>query len=311
MKLRKRPAVYKSISLLLLLFVWQKVRGAACCGGASNIPTLLTGDDRLQLTASVSSGEVVAEATTQGNVLYRAYTDEEFRQSVQLDGAVLLSDRFQLGWSLPLLRRSRSRNGVSEAAAGLGDVSASLAYELLPQWEYSPWQPKVFVFASLTLPTGGSTYDSATLYRVDSRGRGFVTPSIGIAALQIWGDFDALISLEGHHSLARDYANAAGTFHLQPGWGASGSIGAGWNPGNLRVGLSVSPQWEEGVLTTGAVNGLASSQQTWTASAQLSYLFESTLSASLIYSDQTWLGGAQNSALNRSLFVRIQKRWER
>ncbi|MEZ4752392.1 MAG: hypothetical protein R3B54_17695 [Bdellovibrionota bacterium] len=311
MKLRKVPGVCRSISLLLLMVVGQRAPGAACCGGASNIPTLLSGDDRFQLSATVSSGSVVAEATTQGKVLYRAYSDEEYRQSVQLDGAVLLSDRLQLGWSLPVLRRGRSRAGVSEASAGLGDVAANVAFELLPQWEYSPWKPKVFVFASLTLPTGGSTYDSTTLYRVDARGRGFVTPAVGFAALQTWGNFDALLSVEAHHSFARDYSNAAGTFHLNPGWGASGSLGAGWSPGNLRLGLSVSPQWEQGVLTTGAVNARSSSQQSWTASAQLSYMIETTLSASLIYSDQTWLGGAQNSALNRSLFVRIQKRWER
>lgn len=309
--MRRVPGVFKSSSFLVFLFFWQTAHGAACCGGASNIPTVLSGDDRLQLTATVSSGAVVAEATTQGNVLYRAYTDEEFRQSVQLDGAVLISDRFQLGWSLPVLRRSRSRTGVSEDAAGLGDVSANLAYELLPQWEYSPWKPKVFLFASLSLPTGGSTYDSTTLYRVDARGRGFVTPAVGLAALQTWGDFDALLSIEAHHSFSRDYTNAAGTFHLSPGWGASGSLGAGWSPGNLRIGLSVSPQWEQGVVTTGAVSALSSPQRSWTASAQLSYMIETTLSASLIYADQTWLGGAQNSALNRSLFVRIQKRWER
>ncbi len=298
------------ISLLLSLLFSLESNAAPCCGGTANVPSLITGDDRAQISTTFSSSYTVAESLVDGGVRYRHNSDNESTQTLRLDAATLLSDRFQLGTTLPILRRSRSRSGNQAESTGIGDIALNLGYELLPEWSYSSWRPKGILFLTTTLPTGGSIYESSALYRVDSRGRGFYALSLGSLFLKNWGDWDLSLLGELHRAFSRTIQNDSGSLGLHPGWGASGSLSAGWNPGAFRVGVALSPSFEEPVATDGIVVGSGEKSSLWTVALQLSYLVDPTLSTSLTYSDQTLISG-HNSNLNRGIALLIQKRWER
>lgn len=277
------------------------------------MPSLISGDDRAQVTATFSTATVVAEAPVGGGVSYRSTSDKEQAQSLRLDAATLLSDRLQAGVTLPLMLRSRIRGTNQAEAAGLGDMAFSLGYEFLPEWSYSAWRPKGLVFLSATLPTGGSIYDSTKLYRVDSRGRGFFAFSLGTLLTKSWGDWDGSLLVEGHRALPRTITNDLGTLGLKPGWGMSAMASVGVSPwgGDFRLGLSLAASAEDPTATDGIVVGRGEATSLWTTAAQLSYMASSELSLSLIYSDQTLIRGSANSALNRGFAFLIQKRWER
>jgi len=306
--------IKRSLFLLVLLNAYSiQLISAPCCGGSANIPSLISGDNESQFTATFSSGNVIAEAPVEGGIKYRKESDRETIQSLRLDSAILLSDRAQAGFSLPVIRRSRERGSNFAESTGLGDISVSLGYEVLPEWTYSIWQPRGIIFLSGTIPTGGSLYDAKELYKVDSRGRGLWGVSTGVLFTKVLGNWDFSFLAEGHHGFSREIRNDLGVLQLNPGWGGSGLLSAGVSPagGNIRLGLSVAPSFEEPIATGGIISGRGESVALWTTSGQVSYLPSNTMSMSLMVSDQTLIHASQNSSLNRTFAFLIQKRFER
>ena len=305
----------KTTFILILFFsFWIKeVFGAACCGGTANIPSLISGDDSSQISTTLISSQIVAEAPVGGCIKYRKSNDQETAQTLKIDGATLLSDRWQTGFTVPITRRARTRGQNEASASGLGDISLNVGYEALPEWTYSAWRPKGVVFLTATLPTGSSIYDAKELYRIDSRGRGFYSFSAGALMLKNWGMWDASLVAEAHRPFSRTITNEAGELNLKPGWGTSGSLGVGVSPlnGDFRIGISVSPSYESPIATEGIVSGQGEKVALWTSTAQVSYMVNDLLSMSLTYSDQTLIKASDNSALNRSFAFLMQKRWER
>lgn len=305
--------IKRAAFLFLCLVSFRGAGAAPCCGGTANVPSLITGDDRSQISATLSTASVVADAPVGGGVAFRGENDREQAQTLRVDAALLLTDRVQAGVTVPVTRRARTRNNNPAEATGLGDVSASVGYEILPEWSYSAWRPKGLVFLTTTLPTGGSLYDATQMYRIDSRGRGFFALSLGTLLTKAWGDWDTSLLLEGHRALSRTINNELGSLVVSPGWGGSGMLSAGLSPGggSIRLGASLAPSFEQGNTTSGLVAGTGENITLWTTAAQLSYLASTELSFSFIYSDQTLIRASDNSALNRSFAFLVQKRWER
>lgn len=296
----------------LLGFV-RAASAAPCCGGASALPQLITGDDRAQVSASLSHGNVIGDAPPQGIPVFRAASDSERVQILRFDAAYLVEERLQVGMGLPIVRRSRNfseKDGSS--ATGLGDLGASAAYEFLPQWTYSAWKPRGFVFTQITVPTGPSIYDASQSHLVDARGRGYWSAAAGVAFVKSWGNWDALASIEGHRSFSRTVSSSDGqSISLHPGWGASALLGGGFSPGggDLRLGLSLSPVHEGAIDVEGGVTSRSEAQLVWNTSAQVGYLLSPEWSSSLAYTDQTLLGPARNVSLSRTVMLSLQHRW--
>jgi hypothetical protein len=291
---------------------------ASCCGGGSAAPTMITGDDLAQFSASLSQGQVIGDAPTSGLPVFRADGDTEQIQTLRLEGAYLLTDRWQTGASLALSRRSRVTSRTdSSSASGLGDITLSAAYEVLPEWEYSAWKPRGFLFAQFLIPTGGSIYEasfSATQpWGLDSRGRGFDTGGLGALFTKSWSSWDSSILVETHRAFSRTFATAPGPLKLIPGWGASASAGAGYSPSGVpvRFGLSLAPSYEGGIASEGTVTSSSDSQLVWNTSAQLGWMVTHGSTLSAIYTDQTLVGPASNASLSRTFALSYQKRWER
>jgi hypothetical protein len=291
---------------------------APCCGGGSAAPTILTGDDHAQLSASLSQAQVIGDAPTQGTAVFRADGDLEQTQTLKVEGAYLFSDRWQFGATLPVVRRSRSTPATQSTSTGFGDLNLNLAYEWLPEWEYSVWKPRGFVFYQELIPTGGSIYESSfnsiDPWGLNARGRGFFASGIGAVFLKSWGGWDAAFVGEGHRSFSRTFSTFDGSLELSPGWGGSLALAGGFSPSSLplRFGLSLSPAFEEGVRARSAsLDSTSDPQLVWTTSVLLGWLVghESTVSA--IYSDQTLLGPASNASLSRTVSISFQRRWQR
>jgi hypothetical protein len=297
---------------LLVLLLSPGARAAPCCGGGSAIPSLIAGDDRAQFQASVSHGSVIGDTNPGGVSVFRTSGDSEQTDIFRMDGAYRVLDRLQLAAGLPLMRRYRNVNASEAKASGLGDAQLSATYEILPEWSYSAWQPHGFLFVQTTLPTSPSTYDAVAPYQLDARGRGFLSFGVGGVLLKTISDWDFALSLETHRSLPRSVTAAdGGALALTPGFGASVLGGAGYSPGGgaLRLGLGLSPVWEQGIDAQGEMSSMSAAQLVWSLSASLSYALSSEWSAMAVYSDQTWVGPARNVSLSRTFQASLQKRW--
>jgi hypothetical protein len=302
----------------LSLALSPSAHAAACCGAGSAAPTVITGDDRAQLSASLSQSRIIGDAPASGLPVFRADGDNEQIQTLRLEGALLLSDRWQAGASLPFSRRARSTPSSASSASGLGDIGLSAAYELLPEWEYSAWRPRGFVFVQALIPTGGSIYeasfDATEPWGLTARGRGFYALGAGTVFLKTWGNWDASAVAEAHRSFARTFAaQTDAELRLVPGWGGSAALAAGYSPARLplRLGLAISPAYEGSVEALGLVDSTSDPQLVWNASAQLSWMAGHASALSAIYTDQTLMGPATNVSLSRSLALLYQQRWER
>lgn len=298
----------KKICLIFaMLFSSTASWAASCCGGGFAFPALILGDDKAQVTSSISYGQITDDVLTNQKWVRR---DDSNRSSTfKMEAAVLVSDTLQTGISIPIVSRKIS----NEESTGLGDISLSLGHETFPELSYSRWKPKGVTFLQLTLPTSPSIYDASNTLAVDSRGRGFFTLGGGLALIKVFGTWDANSSLELHKSFARNFnsSSAGGEISATPGWGHSWTVGAGYNKGDWRLGTSFTGMYEDAIEISGAQSSDGSTQKniTWTMVAN--YMMDLENAWTISYADQTLFGNPQNTSLSKTLTVSFQTRWQR
>lgn len=300
----------------IAFFIPAQAWSAACCGGSSALPSLITGDDKALISASIARSRIDTDVYTNGIWQKRKLDDES--DLYKIDVAHIISDRTQAGLSLPIQAR-RKEGDQGGKSSGLADVSTQFAYEYLPDWDYNPYRPKGIGFISLTLPTGKSIDESTDGLGLDSRGRGFWALGVGTILTKSWvsgeNGFDVNSVLEVHRALAKHTQNSLTSGTLRPGTGGTISVGSGYNIHNIRVGANLSWFYEDPVtFDTDSSNYMDSSgavQRFATGSLSSSYLFTDNWSATLTYADQTLFGDPTNTTLAKSLSLMIQKRWLR
>ncbi len=293
---------------LALLLAASQAQSSACCGGGSSLPSLITGDDKAQVTTSLSSSNVNVDVQADG--YWDAHADRDLTRTFKIEAARIFNDRYQSGFSLPI--QSREKSGAEQqSSSGLGDLSAQVGYEYLPDWDYSPWRPKGIGFISLVFPSGKSIYEVDSPTGVESHGRGFWTIGAGTVLTKSWESWDANSVFEVHRSLNRQVSNRVLNGTLSPGNGASFAISTGYNLSALRIGAGVTYSYEDPVVITGDNPSQGNLQRFATGVLSVSYLFKDSWSGTVSLSDQTMFGEPTNAALSRGLALMLQKRWQR
>ena len=292
-------------------------QAAACCGGTSAAPGLLTGDDTHQLTISASSSTVIGDVPEQGWALYRSASTSEVIRTFRLEGSMLVSESWQIGLSVPMIRKEFISLRNSDSATSLGDLSVTVAHETWPEFGYSAWMPRGFTFLSLSAPMAASIYETTRAGAVDAIGSGFWRASAGALLLKSWNSWDVSLLGETHYSFTRNFQGSFETESLwvSPGWGLSAAFGAGWSFTStpVRLGARFQPVFNQGRTTwsDSSTQALSASQQVWNSSLDLSWLASPEWSAVATYTDQTWLGPAKNTTLSRTFAFNLQRRWPR
>jgi hypothetical protein len=292
--------------LVSMIFAASIARAAACCGGGLPVPALVLGDEKANLSSTLSYSTVATDVGSDGVWQHRNITENA--QTLRLDTAHVLDDRFQIGASLPIVRRARNE----DARTGLGDVAINGGYEFLPEWDYSPWKPRGLGYLQLTLPTGRSIYEATDVNQLDSTGRGFWALGTGAAFTKIRGAYDGAVLVDLHRSFGKSVnGTSAGDLQLSPGWGGSVTLGAGRTFKDVRVGASLAWIYEDGTKVSGG--GLPDGSLSRYAAAGLSMIYSPSRdwSASASYSDQTLFGTPVNTPLSRSFIVSYQHRFPR
>ena len=163
------------------------------------------------------------------------------------------------------------------------------------------------MFAQLTLPTGGSIYDSRDIYATDARGRGFYTVSTGFNLIKSWGVWDASVRGALSKSLPRTFHPADGSaLSVDPSWGWNAALTVGASPGggDWRVGFTLNPSYE-------GRSSVASSMLVWNTVFDVARVFDRKWAFAISYADQTLTGPAWNVALNRTFGLSLRYKWER
>lgn len=300
----KRLFLY-AFSLFYGLLSAHQVWAAACCGGGVSIPSLIAGDDKALFSAAYSYSQIASDVYTDG--LWRKRTSNETIETLRLESAHIFADRWQVGASVPIVRRARAE----DSSSGLGDLGTTLGYEYLPDWNYNPWRPKGIGYLQLTFPTGRSIQESESDFQLDSRGRGFWALALGTILSKGFERWDFFANISAHRSLSKSYSNSSSRGELKPGWGTEAALGVGYNLANLRLGGSLAWTYEDAVDVEGDVNSKGSSQRFATGSLIATYNVDDDWTTSLSYQDQTWFGSPANTTLSQGLWLQVQRRFAR
>jgi len=289
-----------------MIFLWfsllfsHSAQAAPCCAGSSALPSLITGDEARLIGLSVSYGDIVGDApgTGKGIPIFRdALSIREIRKNMNLSFATLISDRWQVGVSLPIVQNEIASITTQESNTQLGDVSATIGFEALPEWEYSLWTPRIYTFVQWVAPTGRSIWDSQTRLASDVSGVGYHQLNVGAVVIKRWSDWDANVVLKAGRDL-----NFNGSL-LNSSFGGGYSFADVW-----RVGGSLETQY----VSSQEIGGAATSAKlVWNAGATVTYLMGADSSLVLGYVDQTLFGPAYNTTLARTGSFAFQHRFER
>jgi hypothetical protein len=308
------------IFILSLGFTLQAVpvSAAPCCAGSNAVPALIAGDESQNLQIGVSSATVIGDAPGAGlgiPVFRDALSPKEEKEILTVNYARLIDrDRWQSGISLPLQRNRLAQNGKDERAVALGDISLTLAYETLPEWEYTLMIPRVFSFLQLTLPTGKSIYESGKTLFSDASGLDQFQLALGALAIKRWSTWDANSVIKMGWVLGRSFQSPqTGKSVLSSTWTAAGSAGVGYSFWErYRAGTSVSFEYQSPLsIQNAGIESIGSQRLVWSAGLSLTYLSGADDSFILGYQDQTLLGPALNSSLSRAFSLAYSHRVER
>ncbi|PIS10904.1 MAG: hypothetical protein COT73_06805 [Bdellovibrio sp. CG10_big_fil_rev_8_21_14_0_10_47_8] len=263
---------------------------------------MITGDDKAQVTTTFSDAQV--DTQVQQGVWYKDEASRRTR-SLKIETAHIFADRWQAGLSVPVLQKSQAGAQGGESS-GLGDLAAQLGYEYLPDWDYNPWRPKGVGFLALVTPTGTSRYEAD---RDDqSRGRGLWSIGVGTILSKNWILWDMSSSLEIHRSLSKSVHTSQVEGSVEPGFGGTWSIGAGYNWSRFRCGASIAWAYEDAVSVAGTQGDI---ERSATGTLLLSSTFQNNWAGTLAYADQTWFGDPSNTTLSKTILLSVQKRWAR
>lgn len=289
----------------IILLSTGKVMAAACCGGGFASPSLISGDDRAQLTGSYNFTEIAVD-NVDAKGIWRKWDSHQKVQTLRLEGAHIFKDSWQAGFVLPIMQRTQ----LEQNSSGLGDVAGSVGYEYLPDWDYNPWRPKGIGFLQAVLPTGKARAESE-VGGMDSRGNGFWAVGVGTLLTKSIQVFDLFSSIEIHRSFEKSIRTNQFDGTLVPGWGGNFSLGGGYNLKSWRLGGSLAWNYEDAVKWKENANNESSIERYATATASLSYMANDEWAGTFSYLDQTLIGSPVNTSLGRGVTLQMQRRWGR
>jgi hypothetical protein len=301
---------YRNLILFCCFFFFSKLCfGAACCAGSSSLPTLITGDYRYQFAFSFINSASTHYVNEEGFKEARDGSNQEIKETINLSGAVMLSPLLQIGASLPFKMNTHKNIYSEEKSSGVGDLHLTSAYEFYPEYSFSYFKPRAFVFLDQTIPLGRSSFESQKIRRTDSTSRGFYSTSLGLALIKQIKTWDLLFMTEYHRSLKRQFEGNE-SLEVRPGFGYSSLLSLGYAPFTepWRVGVSFGVSFEEGAELVN-LSEKQSDKYSTEAGLSLSYLLHSYL-MSVNYKDQTLLSWYKNTTLDKSIVLSLIKFYE-
>ncbi len=300
---------------LLFLFLTMPLlstsaQAAPCCSGAVVMPTLITTDSKAQLAGRLMGTQAVGRSRMDGTSVFHRDGNTDNTVLWELAGAYALSPRWQIHGAVPVSLRARGIDSLKENHTGLGDVSAGGAFEALEELLFNPYKPRVWVFMDVTMPTGRSAYDDITPLAASVHGRGSWAATMGAFAGKTWGGWDAALSAQHGRSLPSRHDVNGRSVLVRPGAVTALTAAGGHSFGELRLGLSVGPTWEQRTMSDYSSSRDTTDRLWWTVGAQASLMADDHWSFTASYNDQTLLGPTYNAVLGRSMGLAAIRRFD-
>jgi hypothetical protein len=180
-----------AIALAIALFVVPSLaRAQACCAGGSAVtPARLELHEVALAGVQLRAAGVVGSYDPGGHYVASPSGDRELDFEQDLFGAVRVLDRGQVALLVPVLetwRQAGELSRVSRVGGGVGDINASLRYDLVVAGQ-SRYVPGIALLAGLTVPTGKPAESATAPLAVDATGIGAWQANVALALEQTYG----------------------------------------------------------------------------------------------------------------------------
>jgi hypothetical protein len=293
---------------LLLIFSLSSFSlwGASCCVSNTSVPNLIILPAKWQQTFMLAQTTVIGDVDARGKSIFRDQSkNKEATQFGRLDLSYSWTFRYQTGISLRYQSKVREFNGTEAKNAGWSDIGLSHAY--MPKMF-----DRVWIYQTLNLPTAKSVYNSQSSLAVDAQGTGTYLTSVGIFKIHNYRTGDFTFGSEVHRSFPRKFNSEGNELDVRGAWGGSVSLGAGYVPwkSKSRFGVNITPR-VEGPKTVVNNQSRVSGKQSMVWDTVINYTYSINLeyALGLTYLDQTILGPASNTLLNRTFGFVFQSRY--
>lgn len=275
---------------------------ASCCVANTSVPNLMILPSSWQQTLTVASNRIIGDVDPDGSSTFRNSKNRETTNLARMDLAYSWSEKYQNGISVRYQNKKRSFEGSEASDSGWSDLGLFQAYQPI---KYQ----RTWIFNSINVPTSQSVYDSKAAFSVDAHGAGTYQAGLGIFHLINFRSWDVIASSEVHHSFARSFGSGENKKEVGNFWGTSLSAGVGYIPwrSKFRYGLNLTPRIEgqKPVKINGA-NQNSKQSLVWDSVFNVTYTFNAQYALGVNYLDQTIVGPARNTLLNRSLSILFQ-----
>jgi hypothetical protein len=258
---RPPPSRFLEASLASLIFVAvvamvalapRAARAQACCVG-----TGLVTPARLRIFEDYGAGvqtrvrSVMGSFDSGGSYVRSPPGDDELDLEQDLFGAMRIG-RFQVAVKVPFVETGRRETGVSAFGGGVGDVSASLRYDVIFAGD-RPWWPGIAILAGLSAPTGRTVEESGD--PTGATGIGSFEGNVGLSVEQVIGR--SFVSATAF--LSQQASRSVGTINQSFGPRVTGLLAGGYVFANeLTLGgfAQATRRSDQSLVTAGAAAAL-------------------------------------------------------
>ncbi len=284
----------------ILALVHQTAVANSCCGQSpASFPVLAMGQ-KINVTTGYTSIDSMGRIFD-SNEFYQWTQKERRVQSYSLSAASTLAERHQLFVNSAFLSGEFQQEGTSSYSNHFSDTQVGYNYELLPEYSFSYWKPVVYVSALFNLPTGHSIYDGARLGEgADISGHNQWGAGLGLTFRKVYHPLTLTLQARSLQIFSKTFSDVQVSNFFDSSLAFLMSYALPWWNLQSNAGLTFSHLSERKIHPSDLTSGIS---QRWTLLAGLQRSLNASWVMGFNYSDQTLIGPAQNTLLNRSINI--------
>ncbi|NQZ02521.1 MAG: hypothetical protein HRT45_17820 [Bdellovibrionales bacterium] len=297
-----------SLALIAGVFAAEFASANSCCGQGPASFSVLAMQQRLVMSTGVSAIEAQGRVLGEDNDFFLWPRKRREIRSARLNLASAFADRQQVFLNTAWMQGSYSDSEESGEASSLSDTLVGYTYEVLPEYSFNWWKPNLFVTALVNLPTGHSIYDRTELSEgADVTGHGQWGAGLGVTLRKVYFPLTLTLQLRAIQLIPERFERAEvesfvdSSLALMAGY-ATRLWGVQLNTGITQNHLSERRAMP---IPRGARLMSAGVSQNSTVLLGLQKAIDEQWSVGLNYSDQTLIGPAVNSILNRGVSLNL------
>ncbi len=272
-----------------------------CCGQSPASFTVLSQDQRLSLSAGFSYLRSQGRVYANSNEFFIWGDKKRDVRSLLLNIASVVSGRHQVFLNTAFMEGQYVDQLESGRSTNQADTLVGYSYEVLPEYNFSYWKPLVYLTAFVNLPTGNSIYEEGTLSEgADVTGHNQWGVGIGLTAIKTYYPFTVTLQARTIRLFAREFSTVEVSDFYDSSLALLGNyVSRLWGL-SFSSGITFNHLSERRLLPSGVTSDVT---QNFTVLAGIQRPISNSLNLGINYADQTLIGPAKNSILNRSITI--------